>query len=663
MKKFRLGYFHKQLIAVVGVNILALLIMSGLLYSNFLVNYKDNLIEELDSKLTLLAATSTSALLFEDRQAANSLLSSMEQYTAARYAQIYDVNMQLFAEYKRPGLKTTLHINEYQEVAFFKGQNIYKSQRIMMAGDFLGVIVISADTNSLNEQKKEYLLIATWVFLGSIILAYVLNWRLQKRLKTPISDLINIVGYVAKNKRYHKRINNNRTDEIGNLMYGVNTMLDTIEKHELQLYKRANYDELTQLPNRHLLMERMSHCIKVATRNRTEIAVLFFDLDRFKVINDSLGHHVGDELLFEVAATLVSTMRETDSICRWGGDEFVMVLEDIKNTKDIQKIVDKILVNLNKPTTLNGHILHISTSIGIARFPLDGEDADTLLKHADISMYKAKSEGLGQYRYFTPTMLDDSVQRLTFETQVRSAFKEKEFYMVYQPKMSADGTDIDGFEALIRWKFEGNFVSPEKFLTVIEEVGLMQELSTWVLEETCRQNIIWQEQGLKPVSIAINLPASFIVHPKCLEVIQASLRNSGLSPEYLEIELTENTFIGSKIVAVPILECLRKLGVNIAIDDFGTGYSCLSYLQDLPIGTLKIDGSFIKDLSKSQANKGIVESIITLGKSLGMTIVAECVETEEQLSILQSMDCDVIQGYYFSKPLTVKDATLFLEDF
>jgi EAL domain-containing protein (putative c-di-GMP-specific phosphodiesterase class I) len=275
-------------------------------------------------------------------------------------------------------------------------------------------------------------------------------------------------------------------------------------------------------------------------------------------------------------------------------------------------------------------------------------------------MYQAKVQGPGHYRYFNQEMLNNSVHRLTLEMQVHQAFEKNDFFMVYQPQMSIDGESILGFEALIRWKCDGVFISPEQFLPLVDDLGLMEKLTLWVLEQACRQNVSWQKAGLTPVKIAVNFPASFIMQSRCLEDIYSVLTETGLAPKFLEVELTENTFLDSTSISVSVLQSLKDLGVNIAIDDFGTGYSCMSYLQDLPIDTLKIDGSFIKGLGQKQANDGIVQSIITLGKSLNMLLVAECVETQEQLNILKNMQCDIIQGYLFSKPLSMDDATKFI---
>lgn len=655
-KKDRVSFFYKQLIAVVTINILPLFIMSWLLYTNFMSDYKSGLVETMDSEINVLVGTSKSALLFDDVEAATALLDSLKASKSTRYAQIYDANMDLFAEYKRSGQSIDMDINALDEETLFKGGSIYLSKKIMMNDEYLGTAVISADTNSINFQKQRYISIIGLALAGSLLLAYLLNWKLQKRFTKPISDLIGLVGYVAENKLYNKRLDNGRYDEIGNLIVGVNTMLDTIQNHERELYNRAHFDELTQLPNRHLLMERLDHAIDVAKRNNSKIALLFLDLDRFKIVNDSLGHRIGDELLLEVAAKLGNVVRKSDSISRWGGDEFVILLENIHKDQEIDTVVSKILFELAKPTVVGGHLLHVTTSIGIARFPQDGADSVSLLKHADISMYQAKAEGVGQFSYFNPNMLNKSVRRLEMETNLHRAIENEEFFLVYQPQYTSDSQLIVGFEALLRWELDGKLIPPNEFLPIIEEVGLMHRLSLWILQQACMQNMKWQRADLPRAKIAVNLPASFILQPQCLMDIQSALQNTGLAPKYLEIELTEKTFLGSSTTARRTLQSLNDLGVCVAIDDFGTGYSCMSYLQELPVNTLKIDGSFVNKLGGSMANQGIVQSIITLGKSLNMSIVAECVETAEQLDILRAMECDTIQGYYFSKPLHPDDA-------
>jgi len=655
-----LSFFQKQLLTVVGVSVLSLGVMSGLLYANFIGEHRDNLVELMLSKAVLLAGNSRSAIVFEDQESASRVLSSLGQYASTRYAQIYDANLALFAEYTRAGERADPLLPQLENSVFFKDQNVYVTHKIYMDDEYLGMILISADTNSLQVQQRRYVLIASLVFFATTILAYVLNWRLQTLLSKPVGDLIGLVRHVAENKHYEKRLEVDRADEIGDLMHGVNTMLDTIQRHETELHQRANYDELTQLPNRHLLMERISRAIIAGRRHGTGVAILFLDLDRFKVINDSLGHSVGDDLLVQVAGKLLRVLRESDSVCRWGGDEFVMVLEDVHQAEDAEKAARKVTAELSKPFFVGDHLLQVSTSIGIACFPQDGDDGMTLMKHADISMYQAKAQGAGEFRFFSPDMLGQSMRRLTLEMKVRKALEKSEFSLVYQPQVSAKTDDIAGFEALLRWDTEVEFSSPAEFLPVIEEVGLMDQLSRWVLEQACEQNVSWQKAGLPRVKVAVNLPVSFISRLHCLETIKGILEKTGLEPQYLEIEITEENFMVSTSIARDVLEPLNTLGVNIAIDDFGTGYSSMSYLQELPIAVLKIDGSFVRALGVSKAAEGIVQSIITLGKSLDLTIVAECVETAQQLRMLKRMECDVIQGYLYSMPLSACEASVYL---
>lgn len=655
-----ISFFDKQLLTTVFVNILSLGIMSIFFFSAFSSYYNDNLLEVMRSKVTLLGSTTTSALLFGDAESATIALSSLEQFEDIRYAQIYDADRVLFAEYSRPGVQISKAIDDFQTDDFFENQFAYVSKSILRDDENVGFIVLSADTGSFQVQQWRFLLVAALVFLSSSLLAYGLSLRLQKLMLTPINELVGLVRYVTESKMYDRRVYSKHSDEIGDLMAGVNAMLGTIQKHETELFRRANYDELTGLPNRHLLMERLTHAIFSASRHRSEIALLFLDLDRFKVVNDSLGHSIGDELLIQVSKKLTSIVRKSDSVCRLGGDEFVILLEDIRHVEDIKIVSQKIISELGEPTDMQGHLLHISTSIGVARFPQDGEDGIGLLKHADIAMYEAKNQGPGQVCFFNQEMLKQSVIRLTIETQVYEAFHSKDFFLMYQPQISVISRQVAGFEALIRWKRNGQLVPPSEFLPVVEEIGLMIDLSHWVLEQACSQNVTWQKEGLRPVKIAVNLPASFLMSVGCVDRVRTILADTGLSPEYLEIEITEDTFLTSASSTIVVLHGLRKLGINISIDDFGTGYSSMRYLQDLPIQTLKIDGNFIAGMEASDRSEGIVKSMIALSKNLNLLVVAECVETQKQFDTLKDLKCDVVQGYLFSKPLHVDEASRYL---
>jgi len=653
---------------------LSLALVAGWLYSNFVDDYKDNLIDVMQSKMTLLASASSSALLFHDNEAGQEVLSSLELLPGTRFAQIFDSKDNLFAEFKRPDETIDITLEELSSGTFFQKKNIYLAQRIYLDGEDLGSILISASTDSLQAQQSRYATTVIVVFLISSILAYFLNWRMQKVLTAPLRQLVSLIGNVAQKREYRKRLDVKKGDEIGILSQGVNSMLDTIEEREQQLeensqrlenlvqelFDRAHYDALTKLPNRHLLTDRLSHSIEMADRGKTSSALLFLDLDRFKVINDSLGHPLGDRVLIDVARKLEQVVRKADSVCRWGGDEFVVLLEHIEHEADIHSVAKKIITALSVPIVIQGHQLHVSTCIGIATYPDDGEDTVTLLKHADISMYKAKERGPGHYCFFNRDMLADSVARLSMETRVRKALEQEELYLVYQPQVYIEDQRLGGMEALVRWNDNGVNITPDEFIPVIEELGLMHQFSIWVLREACRQNRQWQSAELPMARVAVNLPVSFIMHPRCVESIASILQETGLDASFLEIEITENTFMSSASYAVDVLRSLTVMGVSISIDDFGTGYSCMSYLRDLPIASIKIDGSFVQGLGSDETNDGIVQAIITLGRSLGLVLIGECVETRQQLETLTAMQCDMIQGHYESEPLSPADATEYL---
>ncbi|BDX08667.1 putative bifunctional diguanylate cyclase/phosphodiesterase [Planctobacterium marinum] len=674
----QLSFFKKQLLVATIVTSITLALASVLLYGKYVSDHKTRLSENLNGKAQLIAATSRSALLFGDTQAASDVLASLKSFPATQYALLLDKDNNLFASYQRDPEK---RLPDYQELQNKLDSSTYLTVHypVRMDNEVIGYVIMESDSNALSDQRGNYLLILALVFIVSLAVSFFLHWRLQAFLAAPMNKLVELVGYVARNRRYNRRVRLKGSDELGTLITGVNSMLDTIEEHEKQLhahserleslvalrteqlFNRANYDALTQLPNRHLLVDRLNHGIDNASRENSQMALMFLDLDRFKYVNDNLGHAVGDDLLVQVAEKLSSVVRKADSVCRWGGDEFIILLEHLHSKEDIIPLAEQIIFTLSEPIELSGNQLHISTSIGIARFPDDGTDASTLLRHADVAMYRAKEKGLSQYCFFEHDMIDGSLERLTLEHKLRLALENKSFHLVYQPQICTETGRVCGIEALIRWQDEElGLLNPVQFLPVAEDVGLMHSLSLWVLEEACGQNASWQALGCEQTRVAVNLPASFIMHPNAVDQITQILEKTGLSPKSLEIEITENTFISNTEHAIRVLEQLRQMGINIAVDDFGTGYSSMSYLRDLPVGTLKIDGSFVRQMGVDNINDGIIQSIITLGKSLGLSLIAECVENQQQATQLKDMGCDMIQGYYFSRPLSVEDTTEFL---
>ena len=679
-KKARFSFFSKQLFAVLAINTLTLAVTAVLLHSNFIDSYKQSLVDVTKSKATIIAQSTASALLFDDEVSAGLILGSLEQHNSTRFAVILTPNNQLFTSFKRNDITDLITAaTMLQTDSQFIDDNLYVQQDIGFGGETLGRLVLSVDTLALQQQERRFTNIVTWVFIVATLLALILNWRLQRLMSKPINRLMQLVKDVDHQQKYDSRIAIKRDDDMGELFSGINSMLDTIEDHRLQLqsqndkleslvelrteqlFHRANFDALTQLPNRHLLIDRIEHAIENAAIANERLAVMFLDLDRFKVINDSLGHSIGDQLLIAVAQKLSMIMHRTDSVCRWGGDEFVILLEHDPTVKELTDIAQRVTESLTKPIVISGHQLHVSTSIGIAIFPNDGREAMTLLKHADISMYQAKETGPAQYRFFDKYMLNESVERLSIETNLRHAIDNSLFHMVYQPQFDAHGTRICGMEALIRWQDGDQFIPPNEFLPVAEEIGLINTLSLWVVERVCQQLAQWREQEVELVPVAVNLPASLVVQAECASTIIGILDTYNVPAHLIEIEITEETFISSIELATDTLTQLKAAGLCVALDDFGKGYSCLSYISQLPLDRLKIDGSFVAKLGEDSANDGIVQAIVTLGKSLNLALVGECVETANQQQMLAKLGCDYLQGYLLSRPLSADAAASALQ--
>jgi diguanylate cyclase (GGDEF)-like protein len=414
----------------------------------------------------------------------------------------------------------------------------------------------------------------------------------------------------------------------------------------------ASHDSLTGLPNREMFNELLHHAIETACRHERRFATLFIDLDRFKVINDSLGHDAGDILLTEISNRLRNTLRSSDVVARLGGDEFVVILDEIAERDDVERIARNLLSVLGEPMQLSGHECHTTASIGIAIYPADGSDAQTLTKNADMAMYFAKEDGKNGFRFYTKETKSQSIERLTLEMALRRALDRNQFALHYQPKVEMVTGQITGVEALLRWTHpELGVLPPLQFIPLAEETGLIVPIGRWVLKEACAQNMAWQRRGLRPISMAVNLSPRQFVDERLLQDIDEALLASGMSPVLLQLEVTESMVMRNVSRAVKVLDAIQSRGIRLAIDDFGTGYSSMSLMKQFPIDTIKIDRSFVRDLPKDSEDQAIAQAIISMGKALGMTVVAEGVETTEQQRFLRDHACDEMQGYLFSKPL------------
>jgi diguanylate cyclase (GGDEF)-like protein/PAS domain S-box-containing protein len=449
----------------------------------------------------------------------------------------------------------------------------------------------------------------------------------------------------------------------GTLLYYEGTVEDITERHRYQsvLQHQATHDPLTGLPNRNLLQDRLEQAVQQAQRQHSKVVLAFVDLDNFKVINDSLGHAAGDELLIEIAGRLRQSLRGIDTVARYGGDEFVLIIGEQDSGENTRQLLERLLASVQAPLTLEGHALRINCSIGVSVYPDDAQDLDGLLRVADVAMYHAKKTGKGQYHFYTRDLNQVVQDRFVLESALQGAIEHNELTVVYQPKIDATAR-VRGFEALVRWNSAGQgLVTPDRFIPLAEETGQILAIGEQVLYAACRAAATWPLIDGQALSVAVNLSARQLKEPGLPAVVADALAVSGLPPECLELEITESMIMGDVEHTIRVLKSIKALGVRIAVDDFGTGYSSLSYLQRLPIDTLKIDRSFVSGCDRGGKAMAIPHAIIFLGRSLNLHIVAEGVETVAEKDVLSVCGCDEFQGYLFSRPMQAAAVADYLE--
>ena len=434
-----------------------------------------------------------------------------------------------------------------------------------------------------------------------------------------------------------------------------------IRDGEERLRVQANYDSLTKLPNRTLFMDRLSHSLSRGRRDNSQIAVLFLDLDRFKKVNDTLGHSAGDRLLQEAARRLTSCVRETDTVARLGGDEFTVILPDLRNTHNTELVARKMLRCLAEPFVIDGAEMLVTGSLGITVFPDDGGDAETLLKNADTAMYKSKEDGRNTFRFFTAKMNAEALEYLELENALRHAIEREQFILHYQPIIDLKTGRVTSAEALLRWDHpERGIVAPTEFIPLAEDTGMIVPIGEWVFRTACDQMERWRDIGLSSLHVSVNLSARQSRDIAFKDMIHRILKETGADPKNITLEITESMFMEEDHRALAILSEFRTMGINLSLDDFGTGYSSLGYLKRFPVNILKIDRSFVVDIGKDTESQGLVEAIIAMAHSQNMKVIAEGAETEEQVAFLRSRECDEVQGFYFSQALPAEEFTAYI---
>jgi len=441
-------------------------------------------------------------------------------------------------------------------------------------------------------------------------------------------------------------------------------LLEEVRLQKDYLNHLAYHDILTNLPNRILFLERLEQAIRKSRQAHEQVALFFIDLDQFKQINDSLGHATGDLVLREVATRFSQCVRGDDMFARFGGDEFTIIMDSLQDTQQATLMAQKLIKSLERPIVIETHQFYLTASIGISLFPQDGESAETLMRNADAAMYQAKDEGRNTFQYYTEHMTAQAFERIQMIAELRKAIKNNELIVYYQPQMDVRSDTVVGLEALVRWRHpELGMVSPARFVPLAEDTGLILPIGEWVLESACRQVVQWHSEGLGPVKVAVNISAKQLGYEDLLKSIQRVLQDTGCRPQWLELEVTEGFIMKNPEQSIRLMEQIRALGVDLAIDDFGTGYLSLAYLKRFPITQLKIDASFIRDIPDDPEDIAIIRTIIGLGKSLGLNVIAEGVETEQQQHFLSAEGCHLVQGYIYSRPLPADEAAVFLRRF
>ena len=428
------------------------------------------------------------------------------------------------------------------------------------------------------------------------------------------------------------------------------------KRSERRLQVLVNYDSLTRLPNRDLLLDRLSQAVAQATRQQTQVALLLLDLDRFKLVNDTLGHAFGDKVLCSVAERMRTCIRDSDTLGRHGGDEFVVILPGISGAPDAAKVANKIIDQLSRPIVIDGHEVFATASVGISLFPNDGLDRNSLITNADVAMYRAKEEGRNHFQFYTVGMNAATVERLTLENDLRRAVQREELVLHYQPQIDAATGEIAGVEALVRWQHPDlGLIPPARFIPIAEETGLIVPIGEWVLQEACARAKSWSRAGGPPLAVSVNLSSRQFHQEKMLKAVTGALEASGLDARSLVLEITESSLMHDPDDAVVTLCLLHNMGIRIAIDDFGTGYSSLNHLKRFPLDFLKIDRAFVAEVTDNPEDAAIIKAIIAMAHSLRLKVVAEGVETERQCNFLRAIGCDQMQGYFLAKPLAAEE--------
>jgi diguanylate cyclase (GGDEF)-like protein len=629
-------------------NFMVVLIVSAVVIGDQLAQSRKTFEDNLLIQTRIVGDNCAAALAAKNAQSAHEILFSLHSSLSISQADVYLNDGTQFASYKRDPRQPDLPVPA-QTGLTYSGDSVSVSYPIVKGGTRLGTILVRQDADGIHQGMIRAFFAVLISAVLSLLTAFLILTTLHRSITRPLSRLAKLMRFVSEQKDYSVRSQDSGKDEIGYLATGFNQMLEKIDAHDHKLRKIAHYDNVTGLPNRHYFNQRLEDSIADAARETEHIGVLFIDLDNFKVVNDTLGHNVGDMLLKTVAGRIAGALRGSDCVCRIGGDEFAVILQDVPGHNEAAVVAGKILNELVQPVWIDNSEIYVGASIGIGLFPDDASDMNALLRCADVAMYYAKSRGKNNFQLFQTDMEGKALKRLALESAMRKALEKKEFVLHYQPQVDLASGKVLAVEALIRWQRPDlGVVGPADFIPVAEESGLIIPLGDWVLRTACRQAREWLDAGT-PLRVAVNLSSRQFTDDKLVDNILAITREVGLPPDMLELELTESMLMDSKEASIKKMEDLKSAGFTLSVDDFGTGYSSMSYLKRFPIHVLKIDRSFVQELPHNKDDVAITKAIISMAHSLGLAIVAEGVETPEQMQFLRDNGCKLSQGFFFGQ--------------
>jgi diguanylate cyclase (GGDEF)-like protein len=646
---------HKIVVVVLLASSLALctLTLAFLVFDS--VSSRALLQNRLSTLADVVGQNSTAAIIFNDPTAAHEVLNALRAEPPVETACLYDLSGRLFASYQR---QSQLCAPTLAGVASDDSRHSTAVRTVLHRNEAAGTIFLSSDLSNLKKREKNLLLLAGGLLLIGITVGTVSGSVLQRRISEPVTELARTMKEVEANHDFTARVTVQGSDDIAQLGTGFNTMLSELEQRDLatksaeaKLQYQVLYDELTGLPNRRLLADRLSQTLAAAKRACHVAAVLYIDLDGFKLVNDSLGHAIGDLLLCGVSTRLRERVRKADTLARLGGDEFVVILGQLKSKEEAALVAGKLLEAIALPFVIEEQKITIGASIGISFFPEAASDAASLLQQADSAMYAAKRNGKNGVMYYTPEIGVSLRERMQLETQLRGAIGRDEISVHYQPEFDILSHRLIRYEALARWNHPTlGSISPVKFIPIAEESGVIVALGAYIMERACADAAEWQKIAPHPIQVAVNISSVQLSRENFVQEVLDVLDRTGLPPRLLQLEVTESVMVSGAAQSAETIKRFRELGISVAIDDFGTGYSCLSYLPRLSFDSLKIERSFVHDLGVQPETRAMVSALIGLAHNFGMRVIVEGVEKPEQLEMLRKLGGDEVQGYLFGHP-------------